>query len=147
MSQSSDDPTIGRLVANITRDLSSIIEYQIALAKSELRVSVRAGGLGTVLLVVAGLLAFLALILLPITVAYFIVMAGLHPAWAFLIVMVGLLLLAGLIAWIGVRRFKKVTVPEKTIAAAKQIPTALKPGADLHPGSAVPTTVSDARRG
>lgn len=128
MSQSTEEPTIGRLVAEITRDFSSVVQHEIALAKSELRVSVRAGGLGTVLLVIAVFLLALAGILLPITVAYFLTMTGLHPAWAFLIVMVGLIVIAAIVAWIGVLRFKKVTVPEKTISSAKQIPTALKPG-------------------
>ncbi len=128
MSKPADDPTIGRLVADVTRDLSSIVQHEIALAKSELRVSVRAGGLGAGLLAAALFLVLLAVILLPITIAYFLVMAGLHPAWAFLIVMVLLLLIAALIGWIGVRRFKDVTIPEKTLDTAKQIPTALKPG-------------------
>lgn len=140
MSQSTEEPTIGRLVAEITRDFSSVVQHEIALAKSELRVSVRAGGMGAVLLVVAVFLLALAGILLPITVAYFLTMTGLHPAWAFLIVMVGLILIAAIVAWIGVTRFKKVTVPEKTISSAKQIPTALKPGSG--PSSARPGPTS-----
>ncbi len=133
MSKPTDEPTIGSLVADVTRDVSQIIQHEIALAKSELRVSVRAGGLGTILLVVAGFLVTLAGILLPITVAYFLTMTGLHAAWAFLIVMIGLLTIAGLIAWVGVTRFKKVTVPERTIESARQFPNAFKPGSSSDP--------------
>ena len=37
---SSDDPTIGRLVADATRDVSTLVSKEIQLAKSELKVSV-----------------------------------------------------------------------------------------------------------
>ena len=37
-----EEPTIGRLVADASRDISSLIQNEIALAKSELKVSVKA---------------------------------------------------------------------------------------------------------
>ena len=40
------DPTIGRLVSDATRDMSSLLRSEIQLAKSELQVSVKAGGVG-----------------------------------------------------------------------------------------------------
>ena len=125
-----EEPTIGRLVADVTRDMSSLVQHEIQLAKSELKVSVRAGGLGAALLAVAGFILLLVLILGSITIAYFLTMTGLHPAWAFLIVTGAYLLLALLLAFIGVRRFRKVRAPERTIATAKQIPATLKGRAD-----------------
>ncbi len=122
----SEDPTIGHLVADVTRDLSSLIQHEIQLAKSEMKVSVRAGGMGAALLAVAAFILLLVLILASITIGFFLTMTGLHPAWAFLIVTGGYLVLALLLAFVGIRRFKKVTVPQKTIDTAKQIPTALK---------------------
>ena len=44
--QRPDDPTIGRLVADASRDISSLITKEIELAKTELKVSVTAGGIG-----------------------------------------------------------------------------------------------------
>ena len=41
-----DDPTIGRLVADASRDISTLVSKEIALAKSELKVSIKAGGIG-----------------------------------------------------------------------------------------------------
>ena len=41
-----DDPTIGRLVADASRDISALVQSEIALAKSELQFSVKAGGIG-----------------------------------------------------------------------------------------------------
>ena len=43
---SPDDPTIGRLVADASRDISTLVSKEIELAKSELKVSVQAGGIG-----------------------------------------------------------------------------------------------------
>ena len=41
-----DDPTIGRLVTDASRDISTLVQKEIQLAKSELKVSVKAGGIG-----------------------------------------------------------------------------------------------------
>ena len=40
------EPTIGRLVTDASRDISSLVSKEIELAKSELKVSVKAGGIG-----------------------------------------------------------------------------------------------------
>ena len=45
-----DDPTIGRLVADASRDISTLVSKEIELAKSELKVSLKAGGIGAGLL-------------------------------------------------------------------------------------------------
>jgi Putative Actinobacterial Holin-X, holin superfamily III len=121
-----DEPTLGRLVTDASRDISTLIQSEIALAKSELQVSVRAGGAGAAFLAVAGFIGLIVIILASITIAQFIIWAGLDPWWAYLIVTGFYLLLAALLAWIGVRKFKKVRGPEKTIATAKEIPQAFK---------------------
>src|SRR3954470_17289604 len=83
---SPDDPTIGRLVADASRDISSLVSKEIALAKSELKVSVRAGGLGIGLLAGAAFLAVLGVIMLSFTMVYFINWngSGLSLHWAYL---------------------------------------------------------------
>lgn len=128
MTKPTDDPTIGRLVADVTRDLSSIVQHEIALVKSELRISVKAGGIGAALAAVAAFLLLLVLILGSITIAYFLTMTGLHPAWAFLFVTVFYLLLAFVLLALAWTRFKKIRVPEKSIGTARQLPSALTPG-------------------
>ena len=40
------DPTLGKLVMDAQRDISSLVSKEIQLAKSELKVSVKAGGTG-----------------------------------------------------------------------------------------------------
>jgi hypothetical protein len=121
-----EEPTIGRLVADASRDLSALVQHEIALAKAEMRFSVKAGVLGSLLFLVAGFLGLLIIILLSFAFAYFLTMTGLHAAWAFLIVSGAYALLAALLVVIGIGRIKKIKAPEATIETAKQIPAALK---------------------
>ncbi|AXT86238.1 phage holin family protein [Aeromicrobium sp. A1-2] len=121
-----EDPTIGRLVADASRDISALVQSEIKLAKTELKVSAKAGGIGAALFLIAGFFGLLIIILLSISIAYFITMAGLDPAWSFLIVAGGYLVLAVLLIVIGISKLKKIQAPEKTISTAKEIPAALK---------------------
>ena len=123
---SPDDPTIGRLVADASRDISSLIHNEIALAKSELKVSVKNGGTGAGLFGGAAFLGILAVIMISVAFAYFLEMTGLHLAWCFLIVFAVYLGLAGLLAFLGVRKVKKVRAPERAIKQAQETKSLLK---------------------
>jgi hypothetical protein len=123
---SPDEPTIGRLVADASRDLSSLVRSEIALAKSELKVSIKNGGTGAGLFAAAGFLGLLAIIMLSIAFAFLISMTGLHLAWSFLIVFGAYLLLAALLAFAGVRKVKKVRAPERAIHQAQEAKTLLR---------------------
>ena len=122
----SDDPTIGRLVADASRDISSLITKEIELAKTELKVSVTAGGIGIAFFAGAAFIALLGVIMLSVAIAYFIHWAGLGLHWSFLIVFGFYILLAGLLGFLGVRKVKQVKAPEKAIAQGREIPKALK---------------------
>jgi len=125
---SPDDPTIGRLVADASRDISTLVSKEIALAKSELKVSVRAGGMGIGLLAGAAFIATLAVIMLSFTLVYFIHWngSGLSLHWAYLIVTLFWVLVTGLLGWIGVKKLKQVGPPEKAIEQGREIPNALR---------------------
>jgi len=123
---SPDDPTIGRLVADASRDISSLITKEIELAKTELKVSVTAGGVGIALFAGAAFIALLGLIMLSVAIAYFIHWAGLGLHWSFLIVFGLYLLLAGLLGFLGYRKVKQVKAPERAIEQGREIPKALK---------------------
>lgn len=120
------DPTIGRLVADASRDISSLVSKEIELAKRELKVSVTAGGVGIGLFGAAAFLLVLAIVMLSVSIAYFINLTGLGLHWSFLIVFGLYVLLAALLAFVGTRKVKQVKAPERAIAEAKEIPKALK---------------------
>lgn len=123
-----DEPTIGRLVHDASRDISTLLSKEIQLAKSELKVSVQAGGIGIALFAVAAFIAVLAIIMLSVAFAYLINWNGdgLALQWAFLIVFAFYLLLAALLGFVGVKKVKQVGPPEKAIEQGREIPKALK---------------------
>lgn len=120
------DPTLGKLVMDAQRDISTLISKEIQLAKSEIKVSVKHGGVGIGLFAGAAFLGLLAVIMLSVSIAYFIHWAGLGLHWAFLIVFGLYILLAALLALVGVKQVKQVKAPERAIEQGKQIPQALK---------------------
>ncbi len=67
-----EEPTIGRLVKDAQTEISTLMRKEIQLAKSELKVSVTAGGLGSVLLLSAAFFLVLFIIILSVAAAYFI---------------------------------------------------------------------------
>ncbi len=123
-----DEPTIGRLVHDASRDISTLLSKEIQLAKTELKVSVKAGGMGIALFAAAGFILVLAVIMLSVAIAYLIHWNGdgLDLHWAFLIVFGFYLLLTALLVFIGVKKVKKVGPPEKAIEQGSQIPRALR---------------------
>lgn len=126
-----DEPTIGRLVADASRDISALIRGEIALAKSELKVSVRAGGTGAALLAAAAFLVMVAIVLLSISIAYFIEMIpGINTPVAFLIVFGIYAIIAAILALVGVKKFKQVGPPERAIEQAQKSKDIL--GKDSH---------------
>jgi H+/Cl- antiporter ClcA len=122
------DPTLGKLVMDAQRDISSLVSKEIQLAKSELKVSVKHGGVGIGLFAGAGFIALLAIIMLSVAFAYFLNWngEGLDLHWAFLVVFFVYVLIAALLAFIGLRQVKKVKAPERAIEQGRQIPQALK---------------------
>ena len=122
-----DEPTIGRLVSDASRDISSLVQKEIQLAKSELKVSVKNGGTGVGLFAGAVFFLLMGLVMFSIGLAYLFHWNGdgLDLQWAFLLVFVIYLLVAALLGYLGYRKVQKVRGPEKAIAEAQKTKTAL----------------------
>ncbi len=116
------DPTIGRLVTDASRDISALISQEIRLAKSELTVSLKAGGTGLGLFGAAAFLALLAVIMLSIAFALLIHWNGdgLDLHWAFLIVVALYLVIAGVLGFLGYRKVREVRGPQRAIHQAQE---------------------------
>jgi hypothetical protein len=126
MGQNEDEPTVGQLVANASRDLSSLVRSELELAKTELKKTAVAAGTGAGMFGAAGFLALLAIILLSIAAAYGVSALGLHPALSFLIVAVVYLLIGAGLVFFGLRLIKKAKGPERAIETSKESVEALK---------------------
>ena len=120
-----EEPTIGKLVVDASRDVSTLVQHEIALAKSELRVSMKAGGMSIAMFGAAAFFGVMSLIMLSWAIAYLIHFSGLDLAWCFGIVFLFYLLLAGLLAFVGIRKVKRVKPPRRAIAQAQETRTAL----------------------
>jgi len=136
MGQNGDEPTVGQLVANVSKDLSSLVRSEVELAKTELKKTAAAAGTGAGMIAAAAFLALLAIILLSIAAAFGLTAAGLHPAIAFLIVAGAYLLIGVVLVLIGMRALKSAKGPQRTIDSAKESVEVLKAigkGTEEHP--------------
>ena len=111
--------------------MSTIIRGEVELAKTELKVSVKNGGVGAVLFVAAAVLLAFSLTFGFVALAELIHFFGLWRWAAYLIVFAVLLLVAGALAFVGLRKVKKVKAPTRTIDTTKDTVKYLK-----HPTSA-----------
>ena len=99
-------PTLGELVGTLTQQLTNLIKGEIELVKAQVAEKGQKFGIGIGLFVGAGVMAFFAFAVLITTVI--LALANAVPAWlAALIVAVALLLLAGLLAFVGKKAIDK----------------------------------------
>jgi hypothetical protein len=120
--------SLGQLVADATHDISSIVRGEVALAKAEVGADAKKALAGAGLFAGAGVLSFLALIMLLVAAANGLVAAGLAPWAAYLIVGGVLLLLGAILALVGKSSLGKVKgKPERTIKNAQETIAAVRP--------------------
>jgi hypothetical protein len=110
--------SLGELVAAAAKDVSSLVRAEISLAKSEFKMDARRIGITAAIAVVALFVACLLVVLLCFAFAYGLVALGIWTWAAFLIVAGTCLLLiglAGLIAYIIIRRVTGMRMTRKTV--------------------------------
>ena len=121
-----DDANLGLLVARVSESASSLIKAEVALAKHELSADAKKAGVGAIAFVIAATMLVLAMPLLLISMAYGLTALGLAPGWAFLIVFGVMLVIAVVVALIGVLRLKRITGPKRAVATTSQSIAAVK---------------------
>jgi hypothetical protein len=121
-----DQPSIGTLVAAASADFSKLLHGEIELAKLEITSSVKNAGTGAGMFAAAGVLLVFSLTFGLIALAEGLVTIGLWRWLSYLIVFGFLVLLAGLLTLIGVRKVKRVKAPKQTIETTKSTVSALR---------------------
>jgi hypothetical protein len=122
----SAEPSVGQLVSDASTHLSTIIQGEVALAKLELRSSVKNAGVGAGFFIAAGVLLFFSLTFGLIALAEGINAMGVWRWLSYLIVFVFLLIVIGVLVWFGIRKVKKVKAPQRTIDTSKDTVAYLK---------------------
>lgn len=102
------DQKLSALVMSATKDMSTLVRDEMALAKAELRRDFKQAATGGGMFAAAGLLTLFALIMCSFAIAYGIHAAGIGLAWAWLIVGGGYFLLGALCGTVGLVRFKAI---------------------------------------
>lgn len=120
------EPTVGQLVSDASSHLSNLIHGEIELAKLELRSSVKNAGTGAGFFAAAAVLLVFSLIYGFQSLAEGIAALGIWRWAAFLIVFGLQLLVAGLFAFLGIRKVKRVRAPQKTIETTRETVDYLK---------------------
>jgi hypothetical protein len=119
------DTSVADLVSSAITDARTLVTQQIELAKAEMSASAKEAAASSGMFVGAGVLGFLAFVLLLVAAAYGIVAAGL-PEWAgFLIVAAVLLLIAAILVLVGRSRAQRIGPPTRAKAALNQTAAAL----------------------
>ena len=117
---------LGDLVGNVTRDLSTLMRQELALAQAELKQEATKTAKGSGALVGAGLAAIFVLLFLSL--ALWAGLSNLMDAgWAALIVAVIWAVIAAVLFVTGRSRLRQVRpTPERTVETLSQVPDALK---------------------
>ncbi len=119
-SPKSEAPSLGSLVKELPDRVTRLVKSEIQLAKLELTTKLKAAGIGAGLLAAA---AFFALVFFAVLVSAAVMgLAEVLPGWAAaLIVAAVFLILAAVLAFLGIKKLKKGVppVPEESIESVK----------------------------
>jgi cytochrome c biogenesis protein CcdA len=113
------EPSIGELVSQASEHLSMLVRAEVELAKLELRSSVKNAGVGAGMFAAAGVVLVFSLTFGFFALAEGLAAAGLYRWVAFLVVFGLLLIVVGVLAFLGVRKVKRVKAPQRTIETSR----------------------------
>ena len=128
----SEQQSLGAMVKGVTEDISTLVRGEIELAKTELASTAKTAANGGGLLAAAGVMAFLGLVFLLLTLAWVLVQLGL-PTWAgFGIVTLLLIIVAVILGLVGKKRLDTIKGPERSQASIEKTKAVLsrKPAVD-----------------
>ncbi|ALV41126.1 hypothetical protein AU252_08160 [Pseudarthrobacter sulfonivorans] len=122
-----DNTSLGDLLGEVTRDLSTLMRQEVELAKAELKESASKAGRGGGMLAGAGVAGHFVLLFLSI--ALWIALGELMGlGWSAVVVAVIWGVIAAVLASIGRKELKTVRGMPQTAETLQEIPPTLKPG-------------------
>jgi hypothetical protein len=122
-----DNASLGELLGDVTRDLSTLMRQEVELAKAELKQSTSRAGKGAGMLAGAGVGGHFVLLFLSLALMWALgsIMA---LGWSALIVAVIWAIIAAVLASIGRKELKQIKGLPQTGETLSEIPPTLKPG-------------------
>jgi hypothetical protein len=129
MNDAPERPTAGGLVSDALTHVMQILRGEVALARAEVKASLRVAAVGIALLLAAIVMAITALNLFSAALVDVAIYAGLTPAWAS--VTVGLVFgcLALTLGWFGANALKPAgLVPTRALRGLRHDAETLKEG-------------------
>lgn len=119
--------SVGQLIGEVTKDLSTLMRQELELAKAELTVEAKKAGQGAGMFGAAGFAGYMVLLFLSLALMWGLSNV-MDTGWAGLIV-AGVWAVIGAVAFaMGRSKFRQVhPKPERTVDTLQQVPGALKP--------------------
>jgi len=120
------DRSFGELIGQVTRDMSTLVQQEMTLARAELREDAARAGRASGMFAAAAVAANLVLVFL--SVALWQALANvMDPGWAALIVAVIWAVVAGILFAVARERMTRLRGLPRTVETVREIPQAFRP--------------------
>jgi hypothetical protein len=123
--EAEDGRSIGQILGDVSRDVSTLMRQEVALAKAEARQSAAQAGKGIGMLVGAGVAGLLFLAFLSVW-AWWELGAQIGRSWSAMIVAVVWAIIAVILLTVGRSELKRVRGLQQTTDTLGKVPNALK---------------------
>jgi hypothetical protein len=117
--------SLGQLLQEVSRDLSTLFRQEVELAKAELKESAKKAGKGAGLFGGAGLAGVFALLFISIAI-WWALGYLIGNAWSALVVAVIWGIVAAVLAMTGKKEIEEIDGAPQTVETVKEIPETLK---------------------
>ena len=121
-----DSTSLGDLLGDVTRDLSTLMRQELELAKAEAKQSATRAGKGSGMFAGAGVAGHFVLLFLSIALWYALGEL-MHLGWSAVVVALIWGIIAAVLAAIGRKEFKRIKGMPQTVETVQEIPPTLKP--------------------
>ena len=121
-----DSTSLGDLLGEVTRDISTLMRQEVELAKAEAKQSATKAGKGGGMLAGAGVAGHFVLLFLSIALWYAL-SELMGPGWSAVVVALIWGIIAAVLASTGKKELKKIKGMPQTVETVHEIPPTLKP--------------------